>query len=87
MSFVISTVYFIQSFTVTDYGVVSFSLDGLLVNHEKSQLMKEVGKVIYKIWKGEVKKEQQLTREEIKTVLYLALAEGNVHIMTLFSVA
>jgi hypothetical protein len=68
----------------SDYGVVRLFVNGLLVNREKSQLMKEVGKEIYKIWKFEVKKEQQLTREELKSVLHLAAAEGNSHIIDFF---
>jgi ankyrin repeat protein len=67
-----------------DYGVIRLFVDGLLVNLEKSKVVKQVREEIYKIWKVEVKKEQQLTREELKTVLYLAAAQANAHTIDFF---
>jgi len=73
-----------------DYGVIRFFLDGLLVNPEKSKLIKRYGKQIYKVWRVKPVctlfkvKERKLTREKLKTVLQQAVEEGNARIIDFF---
>ena len=63
-----------------DYEVIRFFLDGLLVNPEKSKVLKQYGEQIYKIWTLCENKKEKLTRAELGTVLRKAAAEGNAHI-------
>jgi ankyrin repeat protein len=73
-----------------EYEVIRFFLDGLLVNPEKSKMIKQYGKHIYKIWK--VKQvcilfkvnKRKFTRGKLKTILHQAVKEGNAHIINFF---
>ena len=64
----------------TDYAVIRFFLDGLLVNPEKSRMLKPYGEQIYEIWSVCENKKEKLTRAELGTVLRKAAAEDNAHI-------
>jgi len=70
--------------------VIRFFLDGLLVKPLISEVIKQYGKQIYKIWKlnqtctlFKVKKEK-LTREKLQTVLHQATTEGSANIIGFF---
>jgi len=70
-----------------DYEVIRFFLNELLVHPEKSKVIKQYGKQIYKIWKVKQSytlfkiKRKKFTREKLKTVLHQAAAEGSAHII------
>jgi ankyrin repeat protein len=63
----------------TDYDVIRFFVDGLLLNREKSQMIKQVVK-----WIETHIYREQLTREKLKSILHLAAKEGNAHIIDFF---
>jgi ankyrin repeat protein len=60
----------------TDYGVIRFFVDGLLVNCEKSKMIEQVAKWIEKhIYR------KQLTRYRLEKILYQAATEANAYII------
>ena len=63
-----------------NYEVIRFFLNGLLVNPEKSKVLKQYGERIYKIWRVCENKKEKLTRTELGTISCMAAEEGNAHI-------